>query len=114
MLMAAIVVLSFISFAQLRAVQQQADLEAEKILSEVALKINTAYIEGDGFFINMTLQSNILGSDYNMTIAANQALLEVDTVTYAKNLLTQNISGIVTKGLNTVENRKGEIILTQP
>ncbi len=112
-LLAALVVISFISYTQLQAIRQyQTDLEVEKVLNDIAFKINTAYLEGDGFFINMTLPNDIFGTDYTIEINSNEVLMEVSNVSYTKILLTNNITGEPKKGLNFIENRRGEIILT--
>jgi hypothetical protein len=90
----------------------QIDLESQRVLMDVSDRINTVYLEGDGFSINVTLPDSILMMDYTVEISSNQAVLRIDGTTFVRNLLTDNISGAVSKGTSTFLNQDGQIIIT--
>lgn len=93
-------------------IQQRLALESTKVMNDVSTKINTAFLEGSGFMINLTVPENIYGRDYTIGIYANLIRLEVENQTYFKPILTKNITGILTKGVNLVENKKGVLVIT--
>ncbi len=114
-LLAALVIISIVSYSQINAVgRYQFDVEVEKILSEIELKINTAFLEGDGFIINMTLPDRIFSRDYSVGIGGNEVILSVEGITYTKKVLTKDITGVPQKGLNTIRNEAGMIIIQKP
>ncbi len=87
-------------------------LESTKVLNDVANKINTAFLEGHGFFINLTIPIHLFGRDYSIAIYSNYIRLEVENTTYFKPMLTENITGSLVKGKNLVENRNGVIVIS--
>jgi uncharacterized protein (UPF0333 family) len=93
--------------------QAQIDLETERAISNLADKINTAYIEGDGFYMNLTLPARIYRINYTIVVNANQVILNLDNTSYVKQLLTDNITGQPAKGINTVYNIGGEIFIEE-
>jgi hypothetical protein len=93
--------------------QAQIDLESNKVLREVADRINIAYLEGDGFSINVTLPERILRLDYTINISSNEVILRLDGSTYVRYLLTNNVTGDAVKGTNRILNRHGEILITE-
>ena len=93
--------------------QAQVDLESNRVLREVDDRINIAYIEGDGFSINVTLPEQILRLGYTINISSNEVILRVDGSTYVRYLLTNNVTGDVVKGTNRILNRQGEILITE-
>ena len=90
----------------------QMSLEANRVLSDVADRINIAYIEGDGFSMNVTLPQRILRTDYTLEISSNEAILRSDRGTFIKSLLTNNVTGTPVKGTNTIANSNGQIVIT--
>ncbi len=93
--------------------QAQVDLESNKILRQVADKINIAYLEGDGFSMNVTMPERILRLDYTIDISSNEVILRVDGSTYVRYILTDNVTGEVVKGTNRILNQNGEIIIME-
>ena len=93
--------------------QAQIDLESNRVLREVADRINIAYLEGDGFSINVTLPEQILRLGYTINISSNEVILRVDGSTYVRYLLTNNVTGDVVIGTNRILNRNGEILITE-
>ena len=92
--------------------QSRLELETTKIIEDVSNRLNTAFLEGDGFFINVTIPEKILEWNYSISIYSNHLLLDLRNTTYSRILLTKNITGSLGKGINQVENRKDEIIIT--
>ena len=93
--------------------QAQIDLESNKVLREVADKINIAYMEGDGFSMDVTLPESILRINYTIDIHSNEVIMTVYGSTYIRYLLTNNVTGVPVKGTNTITNRNGEIMITE-
>jgi len=87
------------------------DMEADRIVNEISRKINLVVVEGDGFQANLTLPERILGSNYSVSIQSNFLILAVENKTYFKPLLTSNITGTIRKGVNTIYNSNGTIII---
>ena len=87
------------------------NLEISNLLDDIAGKINIAFLEGDGFSINVTVPQNILGKDYSITLYKNNVVIYFANATYSKSVLTENITGTIRKGINIVTNRDGEIVL---
>ena len=88
------------------------NLEISKILDETSNKINLAFLEGDGFSINLKIPEIVFGQDYTINIYDNNVVIYFANSTYSKHVLTENITGIPKKGLNTIINRNGEILIT--
>jgi hypothetical protein len=87
------------------------NLEAEKILNQVAGKINTVLMEGDGFRINMTLPEQVAGFNYTLEIQNYAIILDLSGRPYVSSVMVENISGDFSQGVNTLENRKGMIFV---
>ena len=87
----------------------QQDLEAGRVLGSMAGKINIAYLEGDGFSMNLTLPESILRKDYDVEIQSNEVILRIGSRTYVDYILTTNVTGSFRKGTNTIANRNGTI-----
>jgi uncharacterized protein (UPF0333 family) len=93
--------------------QAQIDLSSNRVLSDAADRINTAFLEGDGFSIKVTLPEKIMRMDYTIEVKSNEVLLRLDGKTYVTYLLTNNVTGSFVKGTNAVTNQKGEILITE-
>ena len=93
------------------AFESQLRVESEKIINNVASKINIAQLEGPGFSINLTLPQKILSYNYYASIYSNRILLNVDNEMYQELILTQNLTGELklTHGHYLVENINGGI-----
>ena len=93
------------------ALESQLRVESEKIINNVASKINIAYLEGPGFSINLTLPQRILSYNYYTSIYLNRVLLNVENELYHELILTQNVTGKLnlTYGHYLVENINGGI-----
>ena len=91
--------------------QSQVDLSSTTILNSAANRINTAFLEGDGYSIKITLPENILRMDYTIEVNSNELIMRLDGRAYVASLLTDNVTGSFTKGVNTITNRNGEILI---
>lgn len=111
--MVAIVIAMVVSVNRTQFVADaQISLEANRVLGDVADTINIAYLEGDGFSMNVTLPQRILRMDYTVDISSNEAILRLPSGTFIKSLLTNNVSGDPILGTNTIANRHGQIVIT--
>jgi len=93
--------------------QAQVDMESDKTLRNVADRINTAYLEGDGFSMDVTIPERILRMEYTINISSNEVVLRLDGGTHVRYLLTDNVTGEIVKGTNRILNQNGEIIITE-
>lgn len=89
------------------------DLEAQEFIFDIAETINTVYLEGDGFSMNLTLPERISGLQYSVFIDSNYLLLNLSGNFYQQLLLTKNISGVLKPGINFLKNHNGTIVITQ-
>jgi len=87
----------------------QQDLEVNMVLGSMASKINIAYLEGDGFSMNVTLPERILREEYTVEVASNEVIIRIGTKAYVEYILTTNVTGTFSKGTNTIENSNGVI-----
>ena len=85
------------------------DFEVNRILGLVANRINTAYLEGDGFSIGLNIPEKIGLYDYTLQIEGNILWLSVNEFSQSKKLLTTNITGSLAKGDNMVKNVDGGV-----
>ncbi len=88
------------------------DFEARRILNLISGRINTVYLEGHGFSIDLVVPEKIGVSDYAITIDENTLWLELNGVSYTSKLLASNITGSIEKGENTVTNVNGVVVLS--
>jgi hypothetical protein len=108
--MSLVLTMSISSTNQINRVHSE--LEAKNLLDDLVNKVNLAVMEGDGFRINITLPQEMLGSEYNVTIDSSTVIVNFMNNTYFRNALTSNISGTFEKGINTIRNNNGEILIT--
>lgn len=93
--------------------QAQIDLESNRVLADVANRINIAYLEGDGFSMNFTIPERILRMDYTIDVSSNQVILRFEGSTYVKYILTNNVTGDILKGTNRILNSNEAIIIME-
>lgn len=88
------------------------NLEVSKVLDDVSNKINLAFLEGDGFSINLEVPNSLFGQNYTIEIHRNNVVIYYLNSTYSSHLLTENITGTIHKGDNKILNSRGEIVIT--
>jgi hypothetical protein len=87
-------------------------LEAGKVLSLAKSKLDTAFLEGDGFSTNFTLPQQIMSEDYSVNISSGFLLIEVANSTYSSPLITKDITGAPRKGENALRNVNGRLVIS--
>ncbi len=108
----ALIIGVFISFSKIQEMREiQNDMSALNFLNKVSDKLNTVFLEGNGFEANLTLPSTLSGFDYDLTIYSTTMILEINNKTYEKILLTGNISQNLSKGFNILKNENGRILV---
>ena len=88
------------------------ELEVSNVLDEVSGKINLAFLEGDGFQIQMEIPPRLLNNNYSISIYKNNVVIYVENSTYSAYVMTENVTGTINKGISTLYNRKGEIVIS--
>jgi len=88
------------------------DFEANRILNLIAGRLNTAYLEGDGFAIGLDVPERIGVQNYTLQIEGNTLWLSVSDNSYSGKLLTPNITGSLAKGRNTLSNVDGVVVIS--
>jgi hypothetical protein len=91
--------------------KHKVNFESRRILDDTAGKINTAWLEGDGFESTLDLPQDLMGLDYSLEIRSNLLILYCENQTYSKYLLTQNVTGIPGPGQNSLKNLEGEVVI---
>jgi hypothetical protein len=103
--MAAVVIAFFVSSVKVQEVRSHQELlEIDDLLTKVSEKINTVWLEGEGFSTNLTLPATVAGVGYGMNTSSNYLVATVSGADYMKVLITQNVSGSLKVGLNTLTN----------
>ncbi|MCX6814920.1 MAG: hypothetical protein NTY20_04715 [Candidatus Aenigmarchaeota archaeon] len=108
-----------LAFAMVSVIQNMQDvsastlgIETQKTLSLVKSKLETAFLEGDGFSTNFTLPQRIMNFDYSVNIGSGFLHIEINNVTYSSPLITKDIAGLPRKGENMLRNVKGKLVIS--
>ena len=88
------------------------EFEANRVLSLVSAKINTVYLEGNGFSMGLVVPERIGLINYTVAFEGSTMWLNMEGKSYSRKLLTSNITGTLNKGSNTLENVNGEIVIS--
>ncbi|MCK5022954.1 MAG: hypothetical protein KAS04_02165, partial [Candidatus Aenigmarchaeota archaeon] len=88
------------------------DFDAHRILTLASTRINTVYLEGDGFSMDLALPEKIVNQNYTLTIEDNVLWISVNDVSYSKRLLTSDVTGSLSSGVSTISNVNGGILIT--
>jgi len=87
-------------------------LETQQRLSFIKSKIETAFLEGDGFSTNFTLPLQIMNLNYSVGIDSGFVLIEINNMTYSSPLITKDITGAPRKGENLLRNVNGRLVIS--
>lgn len=87
-------------------------LETQQRLSFIKSKIETAFLEGDGFSTNFTLPLQIMNLNYSVGIDSGFVLIEINNMTYSSPLITKDITGTPRKGENLLRNVNGRLVIS--
>ncbi len=85
-------------------------LEVEDLITSVAEKINTVWLEGHGFSTNITIPETVVDNPYTMQVISNYVLLTVLGEDYTKPIITRNVSGNFTLGTVNLLSNMGDHI----
>ncbi|RLI96215.1 MAG: hypothetical protein DRO99_04870 [Candidatus Aenigmatarchaeota archaeon] len=108
---ASVAVMSTNNMAQLSDLSLQ--MEANEIADSLGSKINTAFLEGDGFSTTATIPSSILSRDYELSVRGNYIYVSVDGISIEKPLLSKNVTqGSVAKGDKALRNVRGNVVIS--
>jgi hypothetical protein len=97
------------------------EIESLAFIENARSKINTVYLEGDGFSLNLTLPENLTVkiSDrpelfyYTFIIDGNSIILDVYGFNnYVKTLLTEDVNGSLRIGTNSIRNVGGTVVIS--
>jgi hypothetical protein len=87
-------------------------IEADNTLFMVKSKLETAFLEGDGFSTNFTLPQRIMGFDYSVNISSGFLFIGINNDTYSSPLITKDITGVPRKGENMLRNINGRLVIS--
>jgi hypothetical protein len=81
------------------------NLLIDDLLLKVTEKINTAWIEGEGFSTNVTLPALVASSEYGISVSSNFVIVTVSGEHYIRGIITENVTGNLTVGgVSTLRN----------
>ncbi len=111
MLIAALIMGAWFSWIQTSSIKDSENsLVVGDFLNSVSEKINTAWLEGEGFSSNVTMPMTIAGQPYEINITDNYLVVRLLGQEHMKVLITNNVTGNFTIGtLNRLTNRKSYI-----
>jgi hypothetical protein len=89
-----------------------ANMESESVLSVVKSKMDTAFLEGEGFSTSFSLPEKIMAFNYTINISSSYVFLGMNNQTYSKRLLARNVTGSLKKGQNNIINKDGSIVIS--
>ncbi len=86
--------------------------DGEALASTISMVLDTTFVEGNGFSINITLPTDIEGLKYTVTIYPNIVSINVGNKHYYHNTIVRKVLGNFTPGINVVKNVHGSIQIT--
>ncbi len=90
----------------------QRDIEAGALVVSIAGSVNTAFLAGDGFRMNITLPATVGNQNYTFLVSGSQLILNTTKDTYSAGLYTANVSGTFHSGLVNIKNVNNTLIIT--
>jgi len=70
------------------------DLHANMLLDTVSNKVDTVFLEGHGFSINLTMPETLWDMDYSAEINGGFVFLNLSSRMYTKRLITKNVTDV--------------------
>lgn len=105
---------SLFSGNQVEAVEEERARIAVAVADQIAFELDLALTEGEGFSRTFDLRESIGGQEYNVTVNGSTVHLAYgDDRSVVSTTATENVTGEVKPGENTVENEGGVISVTQ-
>jgi len=111
--LAAIIIMVFVVWGYVLDINvSTTDMQANAFLDTVSGKLDTVFLEGDGFSFNFTMPESIFGMNYSVDIERGFVFLNVSEKVYAKRLLTRNVTGDLKVGKNIIKNVEGIVVVS--
>jgi hypothetical protein len=109
----AVIVIALASWNNVANAEKTAvDFEAYRVLGMASDRINTAFLEGDGFSTGLVLPGKIGVHDYTIELDGNELFIHVNQASFSGRLLTDNVTGTLAKGDNTISNVNGAVVIS--
>ena len=109
----AIMILTFVVWGYVFDINASTlDLHANTLLDRISGKLDTVFLEGDGFSANLTLPEDVAGIDYSVDIGNGFVFLNMSSRIYTRRLATRNVTGNIKKGDNIIENVNGVLVVS--
>lgn len=86
--------------------------DSEALASSISMALDTAFVEGNGFSINITLPADIDGLKYSVIIYPNIVCINVGSRHYYHNTIVRKVVGNFSSGINVIKNVEGIIKIT--
>lgn len=80
-------------------------LEIDELMNVVSEKINTVWIEGEGFSSNVSVPDTVASREYDINITSNFIVITIGEERYIKGIITNNVTGTIVSGVNRLVNR---------
>jgi len=85
-------------------------VEAQELCDKIAFEVNTAVRSGDGYKRGFYVEKNFFGvSDFDISVGNYAVFVDWKQGSVVSSIITKNITGTMTKGFNTIENKNGDI-----
>jgi len=111
--LAAILIMVFVVWGYISDIgTSTVDLHADTFLDKIAGKIDTVFLEGHGFSLNLTLPEKLYGMNYSVRIKNGFILLNLTDRIYTRRLVTRNVTGELKVGKNILENVDGIVVIS--
>jgi fluoride ion exporter CrcB/FEX len=109
--MAAIIIgITFAWSKSLEVSNYRTRIEIDGLLITVTDKINTVWLEGEGFRTNITVPETVANQPYSLNVTSNYIIISVLEQDFTKPIITNNVTGSFTLGVvNTLTNRGDHI-----
>ncbi len=104
--MAAIIIGAAFAYTKSLEVESyRTNLEVDGLLTQVSDKINTVWLEGQGFSSNITVPETVADYSYTLNVTGNYLLLTVIEQDFIRPIITNNVTGNFSLGVvNTLTN----------
>ncbi len=88
------------------------EIESQKVIDMITSKLDTAFLQGDGFSINMTVPEYLGSLGYSLHSEGNTIWINVNNRTFSGNILANNFTGTLKKGRSLIRNVEGELMVS--
>lgn len=111
MILIIVFAVNFQKTAEIRASSES--IEADRLIGLAADRINTVFLEGQGFSSELSLPPSVGAVNYSVSINGSIAYLVVREDYYQRTLMTSNVQGQLMPGRNIIRNSNGTISVSQ-